>query len=103
MASSLASECTPLKLKYDACFNAWFEGYLEPVTGAQTSEAKKDWAAMKAKQYDEQCGKLWESYRTCLQGALDDKGITELLQQAQKEDPLLHQPPPPSEMLEKSN
>lgn len=25
---SMSSECTPLKHKYDACFNRWFEEYL---------------------------------------------------------------------------
>jgi hypothetical protein len=28
---SLSPECTPLKHKYDSCFNAWFEGYLQPA------------------------------------------------------------------------
>lgn len=28
---SLSPECTPLKHRYDSCFNAWFEGFLQPV------------------------------------------------------------------------
>jgi hypothetical protein len=28
---SLSPECTPLKQRYDSCFNAWFEGYLQPA------------------------------------------------------------------------
>lgn len=31
---SLAEECTPLKKRYDACFNLWFEGYLQPALDA---------------------------------------------------------------------
>ncbi|BEJ12207.1 hypothetical protein CspHIS471_0206670 [Cutaneotrichosporon sp. HIS471] len=31
---SLAEECTPLKQRYDACFNLWFEGYLQPALDA---------------------------------------------------------------------
>lgn len=33
-ARSLAEECTPLKKRYDACFNLWFEGYLQPALDA---------------------------------------------------------------------
>lgn len=28
---SLAKDCTPLKHRYDSCFNLWFEGYLQPA------------------------------------------------------------------------
>ena len=28
---SLSPACTPIKQRYDACFNAWFEGYLQPA------------------------------------------------------------------------
>jgi len=28
---SLSPKCTPLKQQYDSCFNAWFEGYLQPA------------------------------------------------------------------------
>ncbi|ORY30583.1 hypothetical protein BCR39DRAFT_587849 [Naematelia encephala] len=31
---SLSPECTPLKQRYDACFNSWFEGYLQPALDA---------------------------------------------------------------------
>ncbi|GJJ08494.1 hypothetical protein Clacol_002712 [Clathrus columnatus] len=103
MASSLSPECTPLKLKYDACFNAWFEGYLEPITEGLNLDQKKERAAQKAKEYEDKCGHLWESYRTCLQSSLDEKGITELLRQSQKEDPLLDQPPLPPNMTERTN
>ncbi|WRT64953.1 uncharacterized protein IL334_001894 [Kwoniella shivajii] len=34
---SLSPECTPLKHRYDSCFNAWFEGYLQPALAASTS------------------------------------------------------------------
>ena len=33
--SSLSPECTPLKKRYDACFNLWFEGYLRPALDGQ--------------------------------------------------------------------
>ncbi|WWC67769.1 uncharacterized protein I206_101681 [Kwoniella pini CBS 10737] len=32
---SLSPECTPLKHKYDSCFNAWFEGYLQPALSSE--------------------------------------------------------------------
>ncbi|OCF37498.1 hypothetical protein I316_00622 [Kwoniella heveanensis BCC8398] len=34
---SLSPECTPLKHRYDSCFNAWFEGYLQPALAASAS------------------------------------------------------------------
>ena len=68
MASSLSADCTPLKLEYDACFNAWFEGYLEPLADTtSTTEQRKERSVQKAKEYQERCGKVWEKYRTCVQ------------------------------------
>ncbi|KAF8515312.1 mitochondrial distribution/morphology family 35/apoptosis [Hysterangium stoloniferum] len=95
MASSLSAECTPLKLEYDACFNAWFEGYLEPLASGSTAEQRQQRTAQKAKEYEERCGKIWESYKSCVQRAVKEKGLMELLEQAQQEDPLVEPPPPP--------
>lgn len=39
---SLSPECTPLKHRYDSCFNAWFEGYLQPALDASSSAAIGD-------------------------------------------------------------
>ncbi|KAG8755523.1 hypothetical protein FRC11_005974 [Ceratobasidium sp. 423] len=101
MAESLSPKCTPLKHAYDTCFNAWFEGYLEPVTtgsGNQpTDQASR--AQRMAAEYEEKCGKLWEGYRECVQRAVKGKGLTELLEQAREEHPLKH--PPTRETPEK--
>lgn len=68
MASSLSAKCTPLKLEYDSCFNAWFEGYLEPLADpSTTTEERRERSAQKAREYEESCGKVWESYRECIQ------------------------------------
>lgn len=67
MASSLSTDCTPLKLEYDACFNAWFEGYLEPLTSHTTTEQRQERAAEKAREYEQRCGKVWETYKSCVQ------------------------------------
>ena len=40
MAHSLNEKCTPLKKEYDNCFNAWFEGYLEPAVAASSSDSR---------------------------------------------------------------
>ncbi|KZV62331.1 hypothetical protein PENSPDRAFT_253602 [Peniophora sp. CONT] len=90
MADSLAPECTPLKLDYDACFNSWFEGYLEPAVAASSSDqrTRAAYSTSKAEEYQRKCGKLWLSYRECIQRAIKDKGLTELLEQARKENPL---------------
>lgn len=34
LSRSLSEECTPLKQRYDSCFNLWFEGYLQPALDA---------------------------------------------------------------------
>ncbi|RDB27126.1 Mitochondrial distribution and morphology protein 35 [Hypsizygus marmoreus] len=97
MAHSLSPECTPLKLEYDACFNAWFEGYLEPAVAASASTAQREaYSHRKAAEFQEKCGKVWESYRLCVQKAVKDKGLEALLQQARDENPLTEAPPPPS-------
>jgi TRIAP1/MDM35 family protein len=69
MAESLSPECTPLKHAYDTCFNAWFEGYLEPATpGGGTQPTDHAARAKKmAAEYEEKCGKLWAGYRECVQ------------------------------------
>ncbi|KAF5380092.1 hypothetical protein D9615_006269 [Tricholomella constricta] len=68
MAHSLSSECTPLKLEYDSCFNAWFEGYLEPAVTASASPTKREeYSRHHAAIFQEKCGKIWESYRECVQ------------------------------------
>ena len=68
MAHSLAEECTPLKREYDACFNAWFEGYLEPaVSAAATPEQRTKFSQEKAAEFEGSCGKLWKDYKACVQ------------------------------------
>lgn len=68
MAHSLSPECTPLKHEYDSCFNAWFEGYLEPaVASASSAEARAAYSKQKAEEFEQKCGKIWNSYRDCVQ------------------------------------
>ncbi|ELU45531.1 hypothetical protein AG1IA_00409 [Rhizoctonia solani AG-1 IA] len=69
MAESLSAECTPLKHAYDTCFNAWFEGYLEPATSSNNKQPSDPSSRAKkmAAEYEEKCGKLWEGYRECVQ------------------------------------
>lgn len=68
MAHSLSEACTPLKREYDACFNAWFEGYLEPAVSASSKpEERQKFAQAKAAEYERSCGKVWAQYRECVQ------------------------------------
>lgn len=69
MAQSLADECTPLKIAYDACFNAWFEGYLQPAVDI-TPEGRAEYTKAKAAEYEEKCGKIWCNYKACVQVCL---------------------------------
>ncbi len=66
MASSLSEECTPLKREYDSCFNAWFEGYLEPAVSATPAERLK-YSQDKAEEYEAKCGRIWSQYQSCVQ------------------------------------
>ncbi|KAI0699146.1 mitochondrial distribution/morphology family 35/apoptosis [Cerioporus squamosus] len=93
MASSLAEECTPLKRKYDACFNAWFEGYLEPAVSASiTPEKRTKFSQEKAAEFEQSCGQLWRDYKDCVQRAVKEKGLDVLLDQARAENPLKEPP-----------
>lgn len=72
MASSLAPECTPLKRKFDSCFNSWFEGYINHAAPDKTPvgpEIAAREAAIQASAllYDERCGALWKEYSKCLE------------------------------------
>ena len=74
MSQSLSEECTPLKRKYDACFNAWFEGYLEPALSASANaEQRTKFAQQKAAEFDSSCGKIWQAYRQCVQVREDEQ------------------------------
>ena len=66
MADSLSPECTPLKSKYDTCFNAWFECYLEPAVAVSSSE-RSAYLRQKADEFEAKCGKVWGQYRACVQ------------------------------------
>jgi hypothetical protein len=66
MASSLSPECTPLKTAYDACFNSWFEGYLQPAVSALQSADRAAYAKAKADEYERKCGKIWQEYKACV-------------------------------------
>ncbi|OCH89137.1 hypothetical protein OBBRIDRAFT_778941 [Obba rivulosa] len=97
MAHSLSDECTPLKREYDACFNAWFEGYLEPAVAASANpEQRSKYSQEKAAEYEASCGKIWTQYRDCVQKAVKDKGLDTLLEQARQDNPLKDPPPPPT-------
>jgi TRIAP1/MDM35 family protein len=65
MASSLSEECTPLKQIYDTCFNAWFEGYLEPAVAAAPADRAAH-SKRKADEYEAKCGQLWTQYKACI-------------------------------------
>lgn len=66
MASSLSPECTPLKTTYDTCFNAWFEGYLEPAV-SKTPAERTAYSKQKADEFEQKCGKVWKDYKACVQ------------------------------------
>lgn len=75
--SSLAPECTPLKHKYDACFDLWFRDYLAIGDGqiqdqqrsAPSRASESDIEARKKSimaRYDRDCGALFRDYQACV-------------------------------------
>jgi TRIAP1/MDM35 family protein len=75
MAHSLSPECTPLKHEYDACFNTWFDGYLEPaIANANTKKSPQahriEYSKQKKEEYDRKCGNIWAQYKDCVQVSL---------------------------------
>ncbi|KAF8886736.1 mitochondrial distribution/morphology family 35/apoptosis [Infundibulicybe gibba] len=104
MAHSLSPECTPLKIEYDTCFNAWFEGYLEPAVSLSSDTAQRAaYSKQKADEFQQKCGKVWEAYRECVQKAVKEKGLDTLVQEARDEHPLTEPPPPPTATQDRSS
>lgn len=111
---SLSPECTPLKHKYDQCFNDWFKNYLDTsssmnpedssrsrmdlwnTTGA-TAQSKLNKLSVLRERYDYDCGKLFAEYQACvkvcvvvqltMQRAIQDKGLNGAIEKARKENP----------------
>ncbi|KAG1747411.1 hypothetical protein EDB19DRAFT_1873086, partial [Suillus lakei] len=70
LAHSLSPECTPLKHEYDACFDTWFEGYLEPaIANVNTKGYPQGQKIEYSKQKKEE-----SKYKYCVQKAVTDKG-----------------------------
>ncbi|KAI0023418.1 mitochondrial distribution/morphology family 35/apoptosis [Xylariomycetidae sp. FL0641] len=71
MSSSLAPECNEVKERYDTCFLKWYsEKYLRGI-------GKSD---------DNECTKLFQDYQKCLKGALKERGIDKLLDEAREDN-----------------
>ncbi|KAK7040093.1 hypothetical protein VNI00_009898 [Paramarasmius palmivorus] len=102
MADSLSPECTPLKKEYDSCFNAWFEGYLEPAVSLPKTQSREEYSKRKAEEFQQKCGKVWEAYKGCVQKALQEKGLDKMVQQARDENPLEAPRPLPPIVQEKT-
>ncbi|KAI5858014.1 distribution and morphology protein 35 [Tricharina praecox] len=71
MSASLAPECSERKERYDTCFINWYsEKYLRGST-----EPSKE------------CEELFKEYKTCLNKALKEKGIYNMIEDARKTSP----------------
>ncbi|KAL0939669.1 mitochondrial distribution and morphology [Colletotrichum truncatum] len=69
MSASLAPECNEVKERYDTCFLKWYsEKYLR---GAGTD--------------NNECADLFKNYQNCLTGALKERGIDKLLDEARED------------------
>ncbi|CAO1639370.1 unnamed protein product [Sympodiomycopsis kandeliae] len=112
--SSLSPECTPLKHRYDTCFNSWFEEYLSLGTDSSASSSSSTatpsgssfWGRSssanssnstmldskeKRKQLrlelDGKCGEVLKSYQDCVKKALGQREILPLISEAREFNP----------------
>ncbi|MBW0526991.1 hypothetical protein O181_066706 [Austropuccinia psidii MF-1] len=86
---SLEPTCTPLKKSYDACFNQWFEKYLDSTAKYDSSVDLNRTLARGKEQYERDCGEKWRRYQSCLQEAIKSRQLQSLLEAARKDDPLI--------------
>lgn len=70
MSASFATECTPLKGKYDKCFNDWYSEKF-----------------LKGESIENECQTEWYEYMECVQASLVKQGIKPALDEARKEAP----------------
>ncbi|KAK0611513.1 hypothetical protein B0T14DRAFT_439678 [Immersiella caudata] len=71
MSQSLAKQCNEVKERYDTCFLKWYsEKYLRGAANADSNE----------------CSALFKEYSACLHGALKDRGIDKLLEDAREDN-----------------
>jgi len=71
MSQSLAKECNEVKERYDTCFLKWYsEKYLRGTAKAENNE----------------CAALFKEYSSCLHGALKERGIDKLLEDAREDN-----------------
>ncbi|KAG5964118.1 hypothetical protein E4U32_003187 [Claviceps aff. humidiphila group G2b] len=70
MSNSLAPECNDAKELYDTCFLKWYsEKYLK---GTEKN--------------NDECAALFKDYQKCLAGALKEKGIDKLIEEAREDN-----------------
>ncbi|GME77237.1 unnamed protein product [Ambrosiozyma monospora] len=70
MSTSFAPECTPLKQKYDGCFNEWYSEKF-----------------LKGKSTTNECEDLWYEYQECVRKHMTEQKLDKMLDDARKEAP----------------
>ncbi|CCX32950.1 hypothetical protein FPQ18DRAFT_314279 [Pyronema domesticum] len=80
MSASLAPECSERKERYDTCFINW---YSEKYLRGHTEPSKE-------------CEALFKDYKICLNKALKEKGIYNMIEEARKNSPNNEGQPPGS-------
>lgn len=91
LMNSISPECTPLKHRYDSCFNLWFKEYLDATSpavqpaesssrgffAAPRQEVPQNAAALRD-QYESKCGPLFKEYQACVLVRVALHGRTDL-------------------------
>ncbi|CAG8954353.1 hypothetical protein HYFRA_00005977 [Hymenoscyphus fraxineus] len=68
MSASLAPECNEVKERYDSCFLKWYSD--QYLRGKATTDP---------------CADLFKDYKKCLTGALKERGIDKMLEEARED------------------
>ncbi|WFD30999.1 hypothetical protein MSPP1_002027 [Malassezia sp. CBS 17886] len=107
LMDSISPECTPLKHRYDQCFNSWFRDYLDVAT-QEHNPSSSSWGrsagsmfsagssqsgplAKLRDQYEANCGKLFSEYQACVKLAVHEKGLDDAIVRARNENPFPEQ------------
>ena len=94
LMDSLTPRCTPLKHRYDKCFNDWFKDYLQVASNGDTDKSNGSWNAagffggdklgQLRVQYENDCGALFRDYQVCVQAAVNDLDLGRVIARARE-------------------
>lgn len=80
---SLGPECTPLKQRYDACYNKWYVDVFLQGRALNSDDVAKN---KNANGDVVPCKEFFDDYKACVTIAIKSSGLDDALEQARRED-----------------